>query len=435
MTNLLTTLRHPFLLRSILLPGVLVFGWVYLAGRVAPGRDDTAWAHWALMASTVLPAIAMLLLPGPAAPKARPLAQSWLRGWWLPLLGLLLPVSLWPLAASLFESMPVGLSFGDVIPQIEVMNRRLLAGSDPYAPIWNFGYEIRTPYLPLHWMPFSLAAWLGFDPRWVSFAGWVLASGVFGLVLRALRLPWPIALISAALPAVYLALLIVFRPVLLGATVELLICAYTLVFAAGLLLARPLVHAAGWLPLLLSRYGAVLFFPVWFRATWLRHGRAAAFRGAAVVGLGIGLLFVVPFWLQRPRLLGDGLAYHDFVLTKRWVNPRFHGANGKPSLLYEGIGWARFVYELAPDDPPATLRWMKAGYAASALLVSFGLLWMGSVNKWRRPGFRVGALLLCLSAFYHGLPLPIDYYFSALGCVLLAAIPAGWLANEADDDG
>lgn len=413
----------------------LLFLWLFTWGRVEAGRDDTAWAHWLLVLATLLPAGLLMGRRSASAkeniPERMTPETTFLRGYWLLALAAFVLFVLLEDVAGWFQTMPMKINFGDVIPQIRIMNWRLLEGENPYAAIWDFGYEIRTPYLTMHWLPFLPAEWLDFDLRWIVVGIWGCGTLIFANVIRQLRISPLIAAYLVVLPGLFVGLILRYQPVMLGATVELLICGYYLILGS-LLLKNASSGTGGWIAVLLSRYGAVFFFPVWLKGVTLSKGRKVALvRTSILAGAGL-FLFVIPFWLPHPEIVGEGLAYHGKVTHRRWVRPQYHGPNDKPAILYEGTGLAREVYESMDRHPRERVVIAKWLHPLCCLALTFLLFWWTDKTKWRRKPYRVGSFLLSLTVFYQLLPLPIDYYFSVLCTVLIVAVAASFV-EDVDD--
>lgn len=416
----------------VLIATFFLYLWLFTWGRIAPGRDDTAWAHWLLALASLIPALLLMgrkVMPaGESSAQRISPGETVLKGYWLLILAAFVLIVLLEDLGGWFQTMPMKINFGDVIPQIRIMNWRLLEGENPYAAIWDFGYEIRTPYLTMHWLPFLPAEWLAFDLRWIAVGIWGLSTLVFANVLRQLRISPTAAAYLVIMPGLLLGLILRFQPVMLGATVEILICGYYLILAS-LLLKSVSAGTEGWIAVLLSRYGAVFFFPVWLKGVYLTRGkRSALIRTSVIAGAGI-LLFVIPFWLPHPEIVGEGLAYHGEVVHKRWARPQYYGPNDKPAILYEGTGLARVVFEAMDGHPRERVVIAKWIHPISCLIVAIFLFWWTDKEKWRRPGYRVGAFLLSLTIFYQLLPLPIDYYFSVPCTVLTVAVAASFVED------
>ncbi len=414
----------------VILATLLAYLWLFTWGRVEPGRDDTGWAHVLLAFCTLVPAgLLMALRPGTGQRSAR---QTWIRGYWLLLLPMIPYAFLIEYLHGWFETLPVAVNFGDVLPQIRIMNLRINEGLHPYDIIWDYGYRLRSPYLTMHWLPFWPAVTYGFEMRWIAIGGWILGHLGQADILRRSRIHPAIAAGLVMLPTLIFGLTFHHLRVIAGTTAEYLIGGYYLFFSS-LLLLRPQAGSSGWIMILLSRYSAVFFFPAWFRGVWETAGKKAALIRTAAIGAAGLILFVIPFWLTSPDILTEGLAYHQKAMKRRWVDTRNHGPNGKPALLYEGTGVARFMYETSEAHPGDKVQWMGFLHLGICVMGSLALVVGTNTHRWHRPGFRVGGLLLVLSLFYHFLPLPIDYYFIVPGIVLISGLAAVFVGAQPDE--
>jgi hypothetical protein len=98
------------------------------------------------------------------------------------------------LSARIMDASPLRYEDADMIPIMQAMARRFLAGdwSSVYDTVKEVWSGVQPIYLPLLWMPFASADVFDFDPRWVTVAGiWVAACVVILFVdLRRGLLGW-----------------------------------------------------------------------------------------------------------------------------------------------------------------------------------------------------------------------------------------------------
>jgi len=75
----------------------------------------------------------------------------------------------------------------DIIPAIQIFSKRLLSGQIPYSQsaMEPLGYHGPSNYLPLHWLPYSIAEFFHFDYRTITFAIWFL--GALVVMFRSMR--------------------------------------------------------------------------------------------------------------------------------------------------------------------------------------------------------------------------------------------------------
>jgi len=85
-----------------------------------------------------------------------------------------------------FEEMPLDITNADMLPIIQVMGQRFIAGQhahiyDIIPWIWHGTQPI---YLPAMWLPYVPAIALGIDMRWVTMLGLLFAFGAFVFIYR-----------------------------------------------------------------------------------------------------------------------------------------------------------------------------------------------------------------------------------------------------------
>lgn len=277
----------------------------------------------------------------PKAPGERP-APRWAAGLLATAItGLLAWVAL------LIRGSETTVHFADMMPIMETMARRLLAGEDPYAPIAAIWNGVRPIYLPAFWMPFALPQALGMDPRWWTWG--LLAASLVALGIFALRAKRSAPLRALPLLALLAATAYVY-PGFFTQIPELVpIGWYTLML--GVLLHRPRSIAFPLLltACLLSRYACLLWLPTlaWYLCT--RQGLRGLGRFTLISALaGIGLM-----------ALSGAFAHLSYLSS---IPGRYYADIGNPekatvyaSLLYEHLGLIRFFY----PEHLALNRWVQ----------------------------------------------------------------------------
>lgn len=312
--------------------------------------------------------------------------------------------------------------YSDVLPQLEAQYHRFAAGEMPYAPV-DLGYNAPYPvYMPMHWLPIGISEMLVIDSRWSGYILLVLAAGVYGYWVG--RQPASVAARIAALllPSLGLWGFILWGKLELPVSFELVVAAYYLILAAGLLGRSLRWIAIGVLLCLLSRYTLVFWLPLLAYILWQEYPRAANFRLWATVLAGVLLLYILPFYLRDPSILATGIKYHNDGAVAQWIG------QGDPPMswsmekgVYFGINMKMFF----PGDAVQQVflaRVLQAGLML-ALLV-FGL-W--AYRRWndRLDGFSLCIVLLyaVLGCFYFFSPMTFQYYLLVL--FALSAVVVG----------
>lgn len=84
-------------------------------------------------------------------------------------IGFLLSACCVAYASFIFTANPIDISKSDILPLLkEVYYKRLVSGEFVYNRDYGYDYVDWVPnYLPMHWLPFVPAFYLGFDPRYI----------------------------------------------------------------------------------------------------------------------------------------------------------------------------------------------------------------------------------------------------------------------------
>ncbi|MBL7797121.1 MAG: hypothetical protein JNJ90_11560 [Saprospiraceae bacterium] len=312
--------------------------------------------------------------------------------------------------------------YSDVLPQLEAQYHRFAAGEMPYAPV-DLGYNAPYPvYMPMHWLPIGISEMLVIDSRWSGYILLVLAAGVYGYQVGRQNYPAGARIAALLLPSLGLWGFILWGKLEVPVSFELVVAAYYLVLAAGLLGRSLFLITAGVSLCLLSRYTLVFWLPLLAYVLWREFPRTANFRLWGTVLASVLLLYVLPFYLRDPSILATGIKYHNDGAVAQWIG------QGDPPVswsmekgVYFGINMKMFF----PGDAVQQVflaRVLQAGLML-ALLV-FGL-WAYRRWKDRLDGFSLCIVLLyaVLGCFYFFSPMTFQYYLLVL--FALSAVVVG----------
>ncbi|MEM6800675.1 MAG: hypothetical protein AAF696_04680 [Bacteroidota bacterium] len=339
--------------------------------------------------------------------KFIPLSMLWFI---FPVLSLII---LLPLLFPLFEKYAVSPQHSDIIPQIEVMARRFLNGEFPYAPIHDFGYELRSPYMPFHWGPFIVPESLGFDERWWVLSLWLVVYGIFTyFCIRRVKSIFP-RFILIVLPGLFVYSLLRTNFVIFTHTVEVLILAYYVLLLIALFSENIWFIGTALICCLLSRYSLLFWAPLPFFILLVQKDYRKLGKLLALVVGGILLLYVIPFLSKDWTMPIQGLEHHAIVSLKNWTFEPWFGPNGKPGALYRGTGLAAFFFEYWPGDAKTQMSVVQniQLFASALLLALFSLIYYRNHQRIQNTFYLMGSLKVMLVFFYSFLALPIDYYF------------------------
>jgi hypothetical protein len=260
-------------------------------------------------------------------------------------------------------------------------------------------------YLPAQWMPFIVAEKFRFDPRLLSFA---VFAGVYGLfILKIIRQKsfMLFQILLSLLPIYALHQIYQYEKGILTMTVEMLIMAYYWLLAMSLVGSSRLFQIGAILLCLMSRYALVFWLPVLAFMVWQKEGERAAWRLAAGLLLGSGLLYG-SFLVVDPTIFARAQAAYDIAMIGEW------GTSDRPGHVYSGLGFALYFFERSPDLVANMALLKKTLLVLSA---SVSLLLIGIWRKYQRHGhfglFALCSLKIYLALFYAFLPTPYPYLF------------------------
>lgn len=343
-------------------------------------------------------ATAVLLLKAPAValPRRRPAPTVLFVS-----VGVLITAGYF-IGGRIIRSSPLTVEQADMLPIIEVMCRRAVAGElravyEPIPQIWN---GVQPIYPPAMWASFLPAVALGFDLRWMTLAGIVLAAA-FCLypVLQAegRRYHQPLILIGA------LALLLTWLYTADWHNV-IRLTEEGVVYFWYCLLVYAVVTGNGWAIgvatalCLLTRYSIVGWLPavvLW----WLLNGEGkTAWRATVAGGAAVAFLLILPFGWKPVRVLASLPGGYVGHAQKVWDEFSQH--------FYHSPGMARFFG-----------REGAAALHGTLIVVSFALpvVFAGYVlRKQRKTPVRnvpLALLVLTLSVFYAFVDVPYLYLY------------------------
>jgi hypothetical protein len=315
--------------------------------------------------------------------------------------------------APVIASHPVDVRSSDIIPVLQAHVSRFRSGEVVYRYITTLPYPLFPNYLPLQWMPYLPADILGIDYRWWALGLLLLGGfGAYQLVLARQRLSWTGFLLKVALPAYVLHRLIKKDPELYAHTVEPTIIAYYCILAASVLSRSALLQGAALLLCLLSRYSVVFWVPFYLWLLWREAGLRHALTVAGLVGVGIVLLYVVPFlskdWTIFPHALN---AYHVATIGE-WS--RTDGPDGHPPQVFSGLGFAAWLFTYGPSELAQRIRLAQLVdflFSVGAVALAAGLYY----RLRQRYDYRIVALIslkFYLATFYAFIQTPYAYLTS-----------------------
>ena len=313
--------------------------------------------------------------------------------------------------------------FSDVLPQLEAQYQRFSRGEMPYAPVPLPTHTPYPVYMPLHWLPVGAGVLLGLDARWAGYGFLVLACGVYGYWIGRQRAPLAARIAALFLPSMGFWGFILWGRLEMAVSFELVIAAYYLVLAAGLLGRNVALTALGVILCVLSRYTLIFWLPVLAFILWQEYPRRVSYAVWGALAAGILLLYVFPFYLEDPTIFATGIRYHNDGAVAQWAG------FGDPPVSWsmeKGIYFGINLKAMLPGDAAQQVFLVRVLQAVLMLaLTGFGIWayrrWRGRVDGW---SLCLGLLYAAVGCFYFFSPMTFQYYFLVL-FMLSAAVLAG----------
>jgi len=312
----------------------------------------------------------------------------------------------------LIASMPIDISYADMLPVIKVMDQRFIDGHwrhiyDTIPDIWGGTKPI---YLPGIWTPFVPAVAAGIDMRWTTV---VCLFFVFGVYLLSFYAPRQkvLSFVTLAVASMLLWWLLTEDDEhgLITRTEEGTVIVYY-VLAVLALLSEHIVFAGIAISLcMLSRYSLVGWVPAFLLFLVLSGQTKKAFAFSATGLVCLVILFILPF--------GWELIHELAQLPGKYVPFAARVWNDSPEVFSSGAGLARFF---GPNRIALQHRLLVS--------LSFGmpLLFMvvcHYVNK-KRPlaNIPLAALKICVVVFYNLVDVPYLYLFYTSSFISLIVV-------------
>lgn len=316
--------------------------------------------------------------------------------------------------STILPQYPIDPMISDVIPALQQYVGRFLSGADVYAPMKLATWTIFPNYMPLRWMVFIPAEWMGMDYRW-----WAQ------IVFYASLVPWYIWLVRtnrprwlknflALVPVTAFSILLWGDPPFWGMVVEQMFVAFYLFLGYALIKRSPVLIGIGILFCLLSRFSISFWLPVFFLAYLIHQGWKKTFVVGAVIAVGILVFFVFPFLTKDSQIFSKSMGYYDTAILDQWKVQYWQQPEDVPYYMNNGLSFSYYFYSLVDGDERTKLDaakfWHLAGSLAGAILL-FGLYFTSPIWKQRWPSFWLVGLAFYLIVFYSFFYMPFPYLY------------------------
>ena len=330
---------------------------------------------------------------------------------------------LFTLYLDLFTRLGIDPSYSDIIPTIQVLCRRLLAGEYPYNVISMCGYTQQVTYLSMHWLPYTIAEFYKFDPRWVSSSIWALAA----ILIFVRSLKSPNIYVRSLVPVFLVAgnsLIYYNTSGILGLTIEIMIAGYYMMMVSGLNQKNGIIQGLFISLCLLSRYSLVLWLPLYAYVLYLSGNRKQLYLSVATVFTVAIFSYVIPFLSKDWSILYRGYKTYDSGAIFEWTRLQDRGINkDKPLMLFSGTGYAYFFYtRLESMDVLSRIKIMQKVhlFCSIGITVAMGIWYWYKRTKIDYRIFLMASFKIYLSVFLFLIHVPYEYLMITGNFVTLA---------------
>ncbi|MBK8681396.1 MAG: hypothetical protein IPN31_05735 [Bacteroidetes bacterium] len=301
--------------------------------------------------------------------------------------------------------------YSDVIPQLHTLNERLLAGEFPYQQIDFYGYALYPTYLPLQWLPYSIAEIMHFDYRLISFFALMIALSVFAFQIIKSQSPHAFKIFWILIPFTAYILLLLFNEYDFQFSVESLIAAYYILLVLALMKRNIVFISAAIILCLLSRYSLVLWLPLLALVFYFENKKQLG-KGLIIVISGVLIFYVIPFLLQDVSVFTNGFAYHTKAARAVW-EAMDNAPGDKPEKLFSGYGFAGYFYDTLHGTVESKFNTLRLTHFLFSMgsVILLGIFYLKKKATLQSVGFLIGSLQVYLVIFYTFIQIPYSYLF------------------------
>lgn len=335
-------------------------------------------------------------------------------------LGVLSIISLGNGIADVIQKYPLSSPQSDVIPMVQHMVQRFMNGEFVYTPIYDFGYKLSPTYMPLHWMPYSIAEKFHLDYRWMAFFIWAVAAIL--LIRETLKTENYIIKLVCPL-AIYLlfSTMLTYDNTVIANTLELTIAAYYMLLIVGINQSSYIKTGLTIGLCLMSRYSLVLWLPLYLFVMMASGEKKYALKSTLIVIAVVFIVYVLPFFIQDPKIYGNTIKQYLDAAIGEWehINP----ANGKPYQLYSGTGFAHIFYEKLHTWKPidAIKRLQKIHFIATlGTSLLLGVWYWRNRNRINNRIFLMASFKIYFAVFLAFIQVPYVYLMMVANFVSIA---------------
>ncbi len=321
-------------------------------------------------------------------------------------------------------------SKSDVIPLVMVMVERFIAGDFPYADVSLWGYTLRPTYMPMIWIPFSLAEVFSFDYRWVPYGILVISIFILQISLITRARSHLLFVILSILPWALWYLFVREDTNLFSVTIENINTGYYLLFCLCLFSRKPSLVGLGLALCLLARYSFALWVPFLGLIYLIKDYKECA----TIVGISLAavvMIYILPFLRQDPHMFFDSLASYTVAAVGEW-DPVWQQEGEKPYHLFRGIGVAGLFYDNVEGDLLTRIKTLQLWHYLTSILVLIPMfIFYFRKRKHLHLGiFLIASLKIYFVFFYSFIQVPYSYLTQVPVFISLFLVIYAWIHSK-----
>lgn len=322
----------------------------------------------------------------------------------------------------LFRKFPLPTPNSDIFQQLDALYDRFALGVFPYSPVESVSYKPYPVYMPMHWLPVGISRYLHLDTRWSGYFIFALVVGLFSYYVGRQSMHWLLKIFIISLPSIVNWLFILLGGEDLIVSYEILIMAYYLVLATGLIFKNNFLLILGLILCLLSRYTLIFWTPLLAIIFFIHFPIKKNMVYLLAVISAFIFIYVFPFLIKDPTIFEKGIHYHNGCCVSE-IDNGFYTA-------FNGIHFAYLLHLIPTKNTEASVFLMRCVQAVS-LLCLLGLSLFTYFK--RKPPIDpyvhlLRYLYLFVLVFFCFSPLTYRYYLSVL-LILFVAVCAQWIIN------
>lgn len=306
---------------------------------------------------------------------------------------------------------PIHYMYSDIIPTIQQQVDRFIHGQKVYQPIIFENYSYPSGYLPATWMPFTIAALLKIDFRWIPVIFFFIALLIILISYRK-KINQPLTILGFILIPFTLYHFIHYNSDVAGFSVEILVAAYYLLLVMFMDSKRYLFIGFFIALCLLSRYTLALWLPLYLFTFLIDKNKQGIIKVLASTFCVLLLLYILPFFISDPSVLFNGLLSYGNSGIAEWTH--IDDNNPYPVHLYKGIGFAYFYYKIPHLEIIKKIQLMQVSLF-SLLLIFNGIMafiYWKFKQQMNRNLFLICSFKIYLTLFFTFIHVPYIYLYT-----------------------